>query len=140
MPTPASSSARLPPSSMAGVRANVSRLETYGCSWQSVPESGNTQRSRLTPRRSAASTEHMMIAAAMSTSLLEFMYLRYGSPMRRLLGRRRADLLGVLASRIHAAGLSAATALNRAHSSLTRTRCSSGSRPAAARIAVSNIG
>ena len=46
-----------------------------------------------TPRRSAASTEHMMIAAAMSTSLLEFMYLRYGRPMRRLLGRRRADLL-----------------------------------------------
>ena len=76
MPTPARSSACLPPSSIAGVRANVSRLETYGCSWQSVPECGNTHRSRLTPRRSAASTDVMMIAAPMSTSLLEFMYLR----------------------------------------------------------------
>ena len=46
MPMPASSSARRPPSSTAGVRANVSRLETYGCSWQSVPACGKTHRSR----------------------------------------------------------------------------------------------
>ena len=60
--------------------------------------------------------------------------------MRRLLADVVRISSALLASRIHAAGLSAATELNRDHSSLTRTRCSSGSRPAAARIAVSNIG
>ena len=33
-----------------------------------------------------ASAEHMMIAAAMSTSLLAFITLRYGKPMIRLAG------------------------------------------------------
>ena len=61
----------------------------------------------------------MMIAAPMSTSLLEFMYLRYGRPMRRLLADVVRISSGVLASRIHAAGLSAATSLKRDHSSLT---------------------
>ena len=64
----------MPPSSIAGVRANVSRFDTNLCSWQSAPECGNTQRSSDTPSRRAASTEHMMIAAPMSTSLFEFMY------------------------------------------------------------------
>ena len=76
----------------------------------------------------------------MSTSLLEFMYLRYGSPTRRF----RSDVVRIssadLASRIHAAGFAAATSLKPAHSSLMATRCSSGVRPLAARTAVSNIG
>ena len=41
---------------IAGVRANVSRLETNGCSWQSVPECGKTQRSFGTPHASACAT------------------------------------------------------------------------------------
>ena len=51
----------------------------------------------------AASTEQMMIAAPMSTSLFEFMYLRYGRPIEAV---ARADVVrissAVLASRIHA--------------------------------------
>ena len=54
-----------------------------------------------------------MIAAPMSTSLLEFMYLRYGSPISRFCADVVRISSGVLASRIHAAGLSAATAENR---------------------------
>jgi hypothetical protein len=46
----------------------------------------------------------------------------------------------VFASRIHAFGLRAATSLKPAHSSLIATWCSSTPSPAAARIAVSNIG
>ena len=46
----------------------------------------------------------------------------------------------VFASRIHAYGLAAATSLKRAHSSLMTRWWSSTERPAAARMAVSNIG
>ena len=59
---------------MAGVSANDQRLEMNWCSWQSLPDTGNTHRSRGTPSASACSTEHMISAAAMSTSLFEFMY------------------------------------------------------------------
>ena len=81
-----------------------------------------------------------MSAAAMSTSLFEFMYFGYGNPTMRLSADAVRICSAVFASRIQAFGLSAATALKRAHSSLIRTRCSSGERPAAARMAVSNIG
>ncbi|MBK9969329.1 MAG: hypothetical protein IPP16_00830 [Acidimicrobiaceae bacterium] len=78
MPTPASSSALRPPSSIAGVSAKLQRLLMKVCSWQSAPECGNTQRSRGTPSVAAFSALHMISAAPMSTSLLEFMYFVYG--------------------------------------------------------------
>ena len=140
MPIPASWSACAPPSAIAGVSANVHRLLMNGCSWQSLPDSGNTHRSRGTPSDSARSTEHMISAAAMSTSLLEFMYFGYGKPIIRLAGDTVRISSADFGSRIHALGLAAATALNLAHSSLILTWCSSTDSPAAARIAVSNIG
>ncbi len=86
IPTPARLSAARPPARTAGVWLNDHRLETNGCSWQSAPEWGNTQRSSGTPRDRARPAEHMSSAAAWSTSLLEFMYLGYGSPIMRLDG------------------------------------------------------
>ena len=50
------------------------------------PECGNTQRSSAMPRRRAASTEHMISAAPMSTSLLEFISFGYGNPIIRFAG------------------------------------------------------
>ncbi len=68
------------------------------------------------------------------------MYFVYGSPTMRLpaLGVRISSADSAV--RIHAFGLSAATALNRDHSSLMVARWSAGERPARARMAVSNIG
>jgi hypothetical protein len=60
------------------VSLNVQRLLMNWCSWQSVPEWTNTHRSSGTPSDRAFSTEHMISAAAMSTSLFEFMYFGYG--------------------------------------------------------------
>ena len=71
---------------MAGVSANDQRLLTNWCSWQSVPACTNTHRSRGTPNDSAFSAEHMITAAAMSTSLFEFMYFVYGRPTIRFVG------------------------------------------------------
>ena len=117
MPTPASSRARRPPSSIAGVRANVSRWDTNLCSWQSVPDCGNTQRSSAMPNRRAASTEHMMIAAPMSTSLFEFIDFGYGQSDHPVRSRVTVVISsGDLASRIHAYSLPAATWLRSDHS------------------------
>ena len=69
-------------------------------------------------QRPALSTEHMISAAAMSTSLFEFMYFGYGKPTIRLFGAGVRISSAVFASRIHAFGLAAATSLNRDHSSL----------------------
>ena len=113
MPTPARSSAARPPARMAGVSQNDHRLETKGCSWQSAPACGNTHRSSGTPSDRARSTEHMISAAAWSTSLLEFMYLGYGSPIMRLAGPGVRISSADLGSWIHAYGLPAATAENR---------------------------
>jgi hypothetical protein len=63
----------------------VPRLETYGCSWQSVPDAGNTQRDRGSAQPLGRLHGAMMIAAPMSTSLLSSWYLRYGS--RQPVGR-----------------------------------------------------
>ena len=72
MPSPASSSTRRPASSMAGVFQKWWRWEMNACSCASLPDWGNTQRSRGTPRASAFAAEQMMSAADMSTSLFEF--------------------------------------------------------------------
>ena len=79
-----------------------------------------------TPSGRARSTEHMMSAAAMSTSLFEFMYFRYGKPIIRL-PRRDGRRSPRPSSRrwIHAYGLAAATAVKRAHSSLILRTCAS---------------
>ena len=81
-----------------------------------------------------------MIAAAMSTSLLEFMYLVYGRPTIRLCKDGVRISSAVRAVRDHAEGLSAATWLNRDHNSLMVLRCSSGDEPLAARTALSKRG
>ncbi len=120
--------------------AKLQRWEMYGCSWQSVPEWGNTQRSRGTPNASARAALHMMSAAAMSTSLLEFIDFVYGKPIIRLRSVGVRISSAVIAVRSHACGLFAATSEKRDHSSLATTCCSSTVRPAAARMAVSNIG
>src|SRR6476620_12315240 len=99
-----------------------------------------TQRSCGTPSAAAFSAEHTMTAAAMSTSLLEFMYLVYGRPTIRFDGDGVRISCGVRACCNHAAGLCEATVLNRDHSALIRCRWRSVDRPARARIAVSNIG
>ena len=140
MPMPASSSTARPPARMAGVSENVQRCETKGCSWQSAPACGKTQRSSGTPSARARSTEHMITAAAWSTSLLLFMYFGYGSPIMRLAGPGVRISSAVFACWTQAYGLSAATCEKRAQSRLIFTWCSSTPSAAAARSAVSNIG
>ena len=76
----------------------------------------------------------------MSTSLFEFMYFGYGRPIIRLFGPGVRISSADSSRCTHAYGLWAATAEKRDHSSETRRWCSSGSSPAAARSAVSNIG
>jgi len=63
---------RFAPRRIAGVSVNDQRCETKLCSCASVPATGNTQRSRAMPIESAQDAEHTMSAAAMSTSLFEF--------------------------------------------------------------------
>ena len=53
----------------------------------------------------ARSTEHMSSAAAWSTSLLEFMYFGYGSPIMRLPGPGVRISSADFGSWIHAYGL-----------------------------------
>ena len=105
-----------------------------------MPACGNTHRSSDTPSRRAASTEHMITAAPMSTWLFEFISFGYGNPIIRLSFVTVVISAGVRASRIHAFGLPAATWLRSDHNRPRCSRCSSMLRPAAARIAVSNIG
>ena len=62
-----------------------------------------------------------MSAAAMSTSLFEFMSFGYGVPIIRFDGDGVRISSALFASRTHAYGLPAATSLNRAHSSDMRT-------------------
>ncbi len=81
-----------------------------------------------------------MIAAAMSTSLLAFITLRYGNPTMRFCGVTVAICSGVIAAGDQAYGLVAATALKRDHSRAISATCSSGRVPAAALIADSNNG
>ena len=81
----------------------------------------NTHRSSAMPSSRAFSTEHMMSAADMSTSLFEFMSFGYGVPIIRLLGDGVRISSADFASRTHAYGLAAATSLKRAHSSDVRT-------------------
>ena len=81
-----------------------------------------------------------MIAAAMSTSLLEFRYLVYGRPTIRLSADGVRISSAVLAWRDQAHGFCAATWLKRAHSSLIRSRCCWGVAPVEARMALSKIG
>jgi hypothetical protein len=140
MPMPASSSALRPPSSTAGVAAKSQRWDRNGCSLQSVPAWGNTHRSSGTPSWRARSTLHMISAAAMSTSLLEFIVFVYGNPIIRLVGPGVRICSAVIALRIQAFGLAAATWEKRAHSPLMAARCSSTLSPPAARRAVSNMG
>ena len=118
----------------------MSRCETNACSWQSVPLCGNTQRSAPMPSRPAAPAEHMITAAAMSTSLLEFMHFVYGSPTMRFVGDGVRMSTADLACRDHAFGLAAATSLKCDHISLMTSTWAAGLLPLAARIAVSNIG
>ena len=82
----------------------------------------------------------MSNAAAWSTSLFEFMYFGYGSPIMRFDGPGVRISTADFCSWIHAYGLAAATVEKPAQSSLTRTWCSSTLSPAAARNAVSNMG
>ncbi len=88
----------------------------------------------------AFSAEVRISTAPWSTMLLEFISLVYGQLIIRLFGPGCQICSAVSASRLHACGLVAATALNCAHSSPMRRRCSSGVSPAAIRTACSNIG
>src|SRR5262245_11430486 len=137
---PARLSSRGPPMRTDGDELKSSRLDTKPLSWQSTPACRNTHRSSLTPSRRACSTEHMMRAADMSTSLLEFMYFGYGKPIIRLLGPGVRTSSGVSSRCTQAYGLWAATAENLAHISEIRTWCASTLSPHAARTADSNIG
>ena len=75
------------------------------CSWQSVPDVDEHPAVLGDAERRAVSTEHMISAAAMSTSLLEFMYFGTGSPTIRLRGVGVRISSADFASRIHAYGL-----------------------------------
>ena len=97
-------------------------------------------RSSETPARCAASYEQSISAAPWSTSMLAHMRFGYGKTTMRLSGVTVRISSGEYAVRDHASGLSAATAANVAHSSLTCRWCSSTLRPASARSAVSNSG
>ena len=92
------------------------------------------------PQRRAVCAEQSSSAAAWSTLLLEFISLGYGKETGRLksLGVRISS--AVFASRIQAWGLSAATRLNPAHSSETRSMCAASVSPRAWRMAFSKIG
>ena len=129
MPMPASSSVRRPASSIAGVRMNDSRCDTYMCSWARAPAWRNTQRSVGTPSARARSTEHTSSAAPMSTSLLEFISLGYGAPIIRFAGPGVRISSAPCATGDQANGLPAATSENRAHSSDRCTWWSAIERP-----------
>ena len=115
---------------MAGVSASDQRWETNGCSWQSAPACGNTQRSSGTPsaaRPLGGAHDHRR---GLSTSLLEFMYFGYGSPIMRFPGPGVRISSADFASWIQAYGFLRRPAENRDQSSLTRTRCASMLSPA----------
>ena len=97
-------------------------------------------RSSGTPAARAASNEQRRNAAAWSTSMLAHMRFGYGKHTMRLSGATVRISSAEYAVRDHAFGLPAATAENRAHSSLTWHWCSSTLRPAACRSAVSKSG
>src|SRR4051794_8772589 len=137
---PANPRAFSPEIRTAGDECKLSRLDTYRWSWESAPLWRKIHRSSAMRSERAFSTEHMMSAAAMSTSLLEFMYFGYGKPIIRLSGPGVRISSGVRLRCNQALGLPAATDEKRDHSSDTRTWCSSTPSPAAARRAVSNIG
>ena len=76
-------------------------------------------RSSGTPAARAASSEHNSTAAPWSTSMLAHIRFGYGKHTMRLSGVTVRTSSGEYAVRDHALGFSAATAENRAHSSLT---------------------
>src|SRR5207302_6069475 len=110
---PARANTARPMAAMAGEECRSARSDTNRWSWASAPAHGNTQRSSGTPAALAASTEHMIRAAAWSVSRLAFMALVYGKPIIRLSDVTVAMSSAVLASRDQAFGLAAATSLNR---------------------------
>src|SRR5438067_1420784 len=140
MPAPASSSAACPARRMAGEEWRSARSDTNQWSWASAPDHGKTQRSWGTPEARAASTEHMIRAAAWSVSRLAFMALVYGKPISRLSAETVAISSAVFAVGDQAWGLADATSLKRAHSEAILSWWASIDSPAAARRAFSKTG
>ena len=81
-----------------------------------------------------------MMAAPWSTAMLAVMSLVYGSEIIRLVPLGIVISSGLIASRIQALGLAAATAENDALKVPMTRRCSSRLHPLAARMAFSNSG
>src|SRR5207302_8973007 len=132
-PTPASSNTVRAMAPIAGDECRSARSDTNQWSWASAPAHANTQRSSGTPADRAASTEHMIRAAAWSVSRLAFMAFVYGNPIMRLSAVTVPISAAVLASRDQAQGLAAATWLKRDQRAATLAWWSSIDSPAVAR-------
>src|SRR3954453_14430669 len=96
---------------MAGERPSSRRCETNDVSADSVPPCTNTQRSRGTPKRDAASAEQRISAAAWSRSQLEHIAFVYGNATIRLAADGSRISAAVIGLRVHAYGLATATSL-----------------------------
>ena len=129
IPTPASSSAWRPPSSTAGVRVKLSRYDTNGCSWQSVPGvgehpaiPGHAEALGRLGRAHDHGGGHVDVVVRVHVLAVR-QRRPCGSAVSSCGSPRPTSTRGS-----QAYGLPAATSLKRAHSSLTWTRCSSGLR------------